>query len=233
MHCGLVTIVHGWCIQDPQIGTCVQAWCLFLLESSSLLTIDLAQHFYIPVNYLFLHVLSTSKLDPECPSWFLICCLLSLCCSQFKKYVAKMRGKNIVYKKKRQEMAELKTEFGILQRTEEVLRQRHTATQQHLVLKWPSLLLCALQLYLHIVPVNTVWFRFVWNQLCPILFFIPISSFSSYLLYGNPAYFHIFIYVNFAILFKLFIVGDDFNLNSSRLEEGYGTSLHIIPSTHW
>ncbi|KAG7332651.1 hypothetical protein KOW79_004485 [Hemibagrus wyckioides] len=51
---------------------------------------------------------------------------------EFKKYVAKMRGKNIVYKKKRQEMAELKTEFGILQRTEEVLRQRHTATQQHL-----------------------------------------------------------------------------------------------------
>lgn len=44
-----------------------------------------------------------------------------------------MRGKNIVYKKKRQEMAELKTEFGILQRTEEVLRQRHTTAQQLLV----------------------------------------------------------------------------------------------------
>ncbi|GAA6100914.1 intraflagellar transport protein 81 homolog, partial [Tachysurus ichikawai] len=50
----------------------------------------------------------------------------------FKRYVAKMRGKNIVYKKTRQEMAELKAEFGILQRTEEVLRQRHTATQQNL-----------------------------------------------------------------------------------------------------
>lgn len=44
-----------------------------------------------------------------------------------------MRGKNIVYKKKRQEMAELKAEFGVLQRTEEVLRQRNTAAQQHLV----------------------------------------------------------------------------------------------------
>ncbi|XP_017322345.1 intraflagellar transport protein 81 homolog [Ictalurus punctatus] len=51
---------------------------------------------------------------------------------EFKKYVAKMRGKNIVYKKKRQEMAEMKAEFGVLQRTEEVLRQRHTAAQQHL-----------------------------------------------------------------------------------------------------
>ncbi|MCJ8734768.1 hypothetical protein PDJAM_G00239110 [Pangasius djambal] len=51
---------------------------------------------------------------------------------EFKRYVAKMRGKNIVYKKKRQEMAETKAEFGILQRTEEVLRQRHTAAQQHL-----------------------------------------------------------------------------------------------------
>ncbi|KAB5567243.1 hypothetical protein PHYPO_G00230570 [Pangasianodon hypophthalmus] len=51
---------------------------------------------------------------------------------EFKRYVAKMRGKNIVYKKKRQEMAEMKAEFGILQRTEEVLRQRHTAAQQHL-----------------------------------------------------------------------------------------------------
>ncbi|KAI5095291.1 intraflagellar transport protein 81-like, partial [Silurus meridionalis] len=51
---------------------------------------------------------------------------------EFKRYVAKMRGKNIVYKKRRQEMAELKAEFGVVQRTEEILRQRHTAAQQHL-----------------------------------------------------------------------------------------------------
>lgn len=51
---------------------------------------------------------------------------------EFKRYVAKMRGKNITYKKKRQEIAELKSEFGILQRTEEILRQRHTAEQQQL-----------------------------------------------------------------------------------------------------
>ncbi|XP_022526301.1 intraflagellar transport protein 81 homolog isoform X1 [Astyanax mexicanus] len=51
---------------------------------------------------------------------------------EFKRYVSKMRGKNITYKKKRQEIAELKSEFGILQRTEEILRQRHTAEQQQL-----------------------------------------------------------------------------------------------------
>ncbi|XP_017571611.1 intraflagellar transport protein 81 homolog [Pygocentrus nattereri] len=51
---------------------------------------------------------------------------------EFKRYVAKMRGKNITYKKKRQETAELKAEFGILQRTEEILRQRHTAELQQL-----------------------------------------------------------------------------------------------------
>ncbi|KAI4899499.1 hypothetical protein NFI96_011496 [Prochilodus magdalenae] len=51
---------------------------------------------------------------------------------EFKRYVAKMRGKNITYKKKRQEIAELKAEFGILQRTEEILRQRHISEQQQL-----------------------------------------------------------------------------------------------------
>ncbi|XP_062854560.1 intraflagellar transport protein 81 homolog isoform X2 [Trichomycterus rosablanca] len=51
---------------------------------------------------------------------------------EFKRYVAKMRGKSITYKKKRQEMAELKAESGVLQRTEEILRQRHTASQQQL-----------------------------------------------------------------------------------------------------
>lgn len=51
---------------------------------------------------------------------------------EFKRYVAKMRGKNSMYKKKRQEMAELKAEYGVLQRTEEILRDRHTAGQQQL-----------------------------------------------------------------------------------------------------
>lgn len=51
---------------------------------------------------------------------------------EFKRYVAKMRGKNSTYKKKRQEMAELKAEYGVLQRTEEILRERHTAGQQQL-----------------------------------------------------------------------------------------------------
>ncbi|KAL7884708.1 hypothetical protein AOLI_G00074780 [Acnodon oligacanthus] len=51
---------------------------------------------------------------------------------EFKRYVAKMRGKNITYKKKRQETAELKAEFGILQRTEEILRQRHATELQQL-----------------------------------------------------------------------------------------------------
>ncbi|XP_057212387.1 intraflagellar transport protein 81 homolog [Triplophysa rosa] len=51
---------------------------------------------------------------------------------EFKRYVAKMRGKNSTYKKKRQEMAELNAEYGVLQRTEEILRERHTTGQQQL-----------------------------------------------------------------------------------------------------
>lgn len=67
-----------------------------------------------------------------------------------------MRGKNIMYKKKRQEMAELKAEFGVLQRTEEVLRQRHTAAQQHLVSKRPfSLPSLTASHYLHIMAISS------------------------------------------------------------------------------
>ncbi|XP_056628451.1 intraflagellar transport protein 81 homolog [Triplophysa dalaica] len=51
---------------------------------------------------------------------------------EFKRYVAKMRGKNSTYKKKRQEMAELNAEYGVLQRTEEILKERHTTGQQQL-----------------------------------------------------------------------------------------------------
>lgn len=45
----------------------------------------------------------------------------------------KLRSKGTVYKKKRQEIAELKVEYGVLQRTEEILKQRHDTVQQKLV----------------------------------------------------------------------------------------------------
>lgn len=38
-----------------------------------------------------------------------------------------------MYKKKRQEIAELTAEYGVLQRTEEVLKERHETVQQKLV----------------------------------------------------------------------------------------------------
>lgn len=47
--------------------------------------------------------------------------------------MVKLRSKGTVYKKKRQEFAELKAEYGVLQRTEEILRQRHETVQQKLV----------------------------------------------------------------------------------------------------
>ncbi|XP_056360291.1 intraflagellar transport protein 81 homolog isoform X2 [Oenanthe melanoleuca] len=51
---------------------------------------------------------------------------------EFKQYVSKLRSKNTFYKKKRLEIAEITAEYGILQRTEELLRQRHEAIQQQL-----------------------------------------------------------------------------------------------------
>ncbi|KYO39754.1 intraflagellar transport 81-like protein isoform B [Alligator mississippiensis] len=51
---------------------------------------------------------------------------------EFKRYVSKLRSKNTLYKKKRQEIAEITAEYGILQRTEELLKQRHDAIQQQL-----------------------------------------------------------------------------------------------------
>uniref|UniRef100_A0A803W1U9 Intraflagellar transport protein 81 homolog n=1 Tax=Ficedula albicollis TaxID=59894 RepID=A0A803W1U9_FICAL len=51
---------------------------------------------------------------------------------EFKQYVSKLRSKNTFYKKKRLEVAEITAEYGILQRTEELLRQRHEAIQQQL-----------------------------------------------------------------------------------------------------
>ncbi|XP_006135229.1 intraflagellar transport protein 81 homolog [Pelodiscus sinensis] len=51
---------------------------------------------------------------------------------EFKRYVNKLRSKNTFYKKKRLEIAEITAEYGILQRTEELLKQRHEAIQQQL-----------------------------------------------------------------------------------------------------
>ncbi|NWR75524.1 IFT81 protein, partial [Centropus unirufus] len=51
---------------------------------------------------------------------------------EFKLYVTKLRSKNTFYKKKRLEIAEITAEYGILQRTEELLKQRHEAIQQQL-----------------------------------------------------------------------------------------------------
>ncbi|XP_036382860.1 intraflagellar transport protein 81 homolog [Megalops cyprinoides] len=51
---------------------------------------------------------------------------------EFKRFVGKLRSKGMVFKKKRQELAELRAEYGVLQRTEEILKQRHEAVQQQL-----------------------------------------------------------------------------------------------------
>nr|XP_046242207.1 intraflagellar transport protein 81 homolog isoform X1 [Scatophagus argus] len=51
---------------------------------------------------------------------------------ELKRMVIKLRSKGTVYKKKRQEIAELKAEYGVLQRTEEILKQRHETIQQKL-----------------------------------------------------------------------------------------------------
>ncbi|XP_072271992.1 intraflagellar transport protein 81 homolog [Pyxicephalus adspersus] len=51
---------------------------------------------------------------------------------EFKRYLSKLRGKSLVFKKKRQELADLTAECGVLQRTEQILKQRHESLQQHL-----------------------------------------------------------------------------------------------------
>ncbi|XP_035870563.1 intraflagellar transport protein 81 homolog isoform X2 [Phyllostomus discolor] len=51
---------------------------------------------------------------------------------EFKRYVSKLRSKSTVFKKKHQIIAELKAEFGLLQRTEELLKQRHENIQHQL-----------------------------------------------------------------------------------------------------
>ncbi|XP_052216960.1 intraflagellar transport protein 81 homolog isoform X2 [Dreissena polymorpha] len=51
---------------------------------------------------------------------------------EFKRYVNKLRSKSTIYKKKRQELAELKAEYGVLARTEEILHQRDENIDQQL-----------------------------------------------------------------------------------------------------
>ena len=58
---------------------------------------------------------------------------LSLLLFQFKRYVNKLRSKSTIYKKKRQEIAELRAELGVLTRTEEILRHRDENINQQLV----------------------------------------------------------------------------------------------------
>ncbi|XP_030837564.1 intraflagellar transport protein 81 homolog isoform X2 [Strongylocentrotus purpuratus] len=50
----------------------------------------------------------------------------------FKRYVNKLRGKSTDYKRKRQELAELRAELGVLSRTEEILKQRDEQIQHRL-----------------------------------------------------------------------------------------------------
>ena len=49
---------------------------------------------------------------------------------EFKRYVAKLRKLNNLYRKKKQEISFLKAEFGVLSRTEEVLRSRDENLQE-------------------------------------------------------------------------------------------------------
>uniref|UniRef100_A0A4W5N6P0 Intraflagellar transport protein 81 homolog n=1 Tax=Hucho hucho TaxID=62062 RepID=A0A4W5N6P0_9TELE len=51
---------------------------------------------------------------------------------ELKRFVGKLRSKGTVFKKKRQEITELRAEYGVLQRTEEILKQRHEVGQQQL-----------------------------------------------------------------------------------------------------
>lgn len=43
---------------------------------------------------------------------------------EFKRYVNKLRGKSSVYKMKRAELSDLRAEYGILSRTEEILKAK-------------------------------------------------------------------------------------------------------------
>jgi len=51
---------------------------------------------------------------------------------QYKKYVTKLRGKSNKYKQHRAELAELRSEHGVLSRTDTVLRKLHEQTMNRL-----------------------------------------------------------------------------------------------------
>ncbi|XP_031548749.1 intraflagellar transport protein 81 homolog [Actinia tenebrosa] len=51
---------------------------------------------------------------------------------EFKRYVNKLRGKSTVYKKKRQELAELRAEYGVLSRSKEILNSKYENLSAHL-----------------------------------------------------------------------------------------------------
>ncbi|KAK3730167.1 hypothetical protein QZH41_016003 [Actinostola sp. cb2023] len=51
---------------------------------------------------------------------------------EFKRYVNKLRGKSTVYKKKRQELAELRAEYGVLSRSAEILKSKNENLSSHL-----------------------------------------------------------------------------------------------------
>uniref|UniRef100_A0A672I9H1 Intraflagellar transport protein 81 homolog n=1 Tax=Salarias fasciatus TaxID=181472 RepID=A0A672I9H1_SALFA len=54
---------------------------------------------------------------------------------ELKHLVGRLRSKGTVYKKNRQQIAELRAEYGVLQRTEEVLKQRFETVQDKLAEK--------------------------------------------------------------------------------------------------
>lgn len=51
---------------------------------------------------------------------------------QFKKYVNKLRSKSTIYKKKRQELQDLRAESGVITRTIEVLKAKDARVNQQL-----------------------------------------------------------------------------------------------------
>lgn len=85
--------------------------------------------------------------------------VLFSCSSKLKRLVGRLRSKGTVFKKRRQEIAELKAEYGVLQRTEEVLKQRHETVQQKLVNAVPNRpIRCAN--YTHFYPKERIYFCF-------------------------------------------------------------------------
>ena len=52
---------------------------------------------------------------------------------EFKSYINKLRSKSYVYKMKRAELSEFRAEFGVLSRTEEILKSKDAQINEHLV----------------------------------------------------------------------------------------------------